>query len=80
MEKMTLDQAINEIETKWLNDNTTIKEIKEYYHTITGLNNLSTGNKLNYLYEYVIDAMLQDDVITYDIAQQLLNIYLKEND
>lgn len=78
---LTLKQAINEIETKWeLNDNTTIKDIEECYYLITGLHNLSTGKKLNYLYNYVIEAMIKDEAITDDVADRLYEIYVEGED
>ena len=67
---MSKEQVYHEMETIWnLNDSTTIAQIKEYYNAITGLENLSIGAKLDYLYEYVLDSMLRDDAITEDLYE-----------
>ena len=71
---MTKEQVYKEIQDVWkLNDNTTLKEIKEFYKTITGLDNLSTSQKLKYLYEYILDSMLKDNDITIDLYIELKN-------
>lgn len=65
---MTKQDVYNELETKWgLNDATTLKEIKERYNTITNLNNLTIGQKVDYLYNYVLESMLNDNDITFDL-------------
>ena len=71
---MTKEQVYKEIQDVWgLNDNTTLKEIKEFYKTITGLDNLSTSQKLKYLYEYILDSMLRDNDITIDLYIEIKN-------
>lgn len=71
---MTKEQVYKEIQDVWeLNDNTTLKEIKGFYKTITGLDNLSTSQKLKYLYEYILDSMLRDNDITIDLYIELKN-------
>ena len=71
---MTKEQVYREIQDVWgLNDNTTLKEIKEFYKTITGLDNLSTSQKLKYLYEYILDSMLKDNDITIDLYIEIKN-------
>lgn len=79
---MTKDfsDMIKEIETKWdLNVNTTIKDINDYYYQLTGLNNLSTGDALNYLYVYIIESAYRDGDITQKIANELYEYFgLKE--
>ena len=71
---MTKEQVYREIQDVWkLNNNTTLKEIKEFYKTITGLDNLSTSQKLKYLYEYILDSMLRDNDITIDLYIELKN-------
>lgn len=71
---MTKEQVYKEIQDVWgLNDNTTLKEIKEFYRTITGLDNLSTSQKLKYLYEYILDSMLRDNDITIDLYIEIKN-------
>ena len=74
--KMNKEQCIDEIETLWsLNDKTTIEDITKYYYELTGLNNLSTGSKLNYLYEYVIDSMFLENDITENVKDELYKYY-----
>ena len=71
---MTKEQVYKEIEDVWkLNDNTTLKEIKEFYKTITGLGNLTISQKLEYLYRYILDSMLMDDDITIDLYMEIKN-------
>lgn len=71
---MTKEQVYREIQDVWgLNDNTTLKEIKEFYKTITGLDNLSISQKLKYLYEYILDSMLRDNDITIDLYIEIKN-------
>lgn len=71
---MTKEQVYKEIEDVWkLNDNTTLKEIKEFYTTITGLDNLTISQKLKYLYEYILDSMLRDDDITIELYLEIKN-------
>ena len=71
---MTKEQVYKEIEDVWkLNDNTTLKEIKEFYKTITGLDNLTISQKLEYLYRYILDSMLMDDDITIDLYMEIKN-------
>ena len=71
---MNKEQVYKEIQDVWkLNDNTTLKEIKEFYKTITGLDNLSISQKLKYLYEYILDSMLRDNDITIDLYIELKN-------
>lgn len=71
---MTKEQVYKEIEDVWkLNDNTTLKEIKEFYRTITGLNNLTISKKLEYLYRYILDSMLVDEDITIDLYKEMEN-------
>lgn len=71
---MTKEQVYKEIEDVWkLNDNTTLKEIKEFYRTITGLNNLTINKKLEYLYRYILDSMLVDEDITIDLYKEMEN-------
>lgn len=73
---MTFKKAKNEIETLWkLNEDTTIKDINDYYYQLTGLDNLSTASKLNYLYEYIIASMLTDGDITIKTARKLFEYY-----
>ena len=73
---MNKEQCIKEIETLWfLNKDTTIQDIEDYYFDITGLHNLSTGAKLNYLYKYIIDSMYRDDDITDSVAEELYKYY-----
>lgn len=71
---MTKEQVYREINDVWkLNDNTTLRDIKEFYKTITGLDNLNISQKLKYLYEYILDSMLKDNDITMDLYIELKN-------
>ena len=59
--KMTKDEIYAELRDKWhLCNTTTLRDIKAYYKEITGLDNLSVGGMINYLYNYVLDKIIQD--------------------
>lgn len=69
---MNKEQAIEEIKNLWsLNDDTTLGDIKKYYFEITGVDTYSLGDKVDYLYEYVIDSMFKDGDITLQVAKEL---------
>lgn len=73
---MTFKKAKREIETMWgLNKHTTIEDIDNFYYLLTGLDNLSTASKLNYLYEYIIASMLTDEDISIKTARKLFKYY-----
>lgn len=74
-------QVYNELDKVWgLNKNTTLDEIEEFYNQITGLNNLSIGEKIDYLYNYVLESMLKDNNITEELYNEIKEELRKEEE
>ena len=70
--KMTKEEVYEELRTRWnLCNNTTIRDVKKAYKELTGLDNLSIGKMIDYLYNHALMSIYTDGDVDGDVINEI---------